>query len=150
MNWYLKILKNCISFKGRAGRKEFIFIPLFILLVNPYLNAVLGKISFNLYVFYVFISVIVFIAVLIRRLHDINRNAWWAFILFVPVVDLYALGVLLFIGGSSNSNKYGSSPNNWVEPPPSLRTLFILLAFCMLSEFYMIITDDSSGPAMLG
>jgi len=150
MNWYLRVFKNCISFKGRAERKEFTFISLFILTINPYINSILAKISFNLYLVYLFICLFVFIAVSIRRFHDINRNAWWIFILFVPAVDLYVLGILLFVGGSSNSNEYGSSPNNWVELPPSFRTLLKLLAVCVLTHFYLLITDDSSGPAMLG
>lgn len=47
---------------------------------------------------------------MIRRLHDLNRPAWWCIGVFVPLVNL-VLGIyLLFFKGTEGPNDYGPDP----------------------------------------
>lgn len=46
----------------------------------------------------------------IRRLHDLNRSAWFAVFAFVPYVNIAVLGYLLFIKGTDGDNKFGADP----------------------------------------
>jgi len=83
MDWYLKVLRNYIGFKGRARRKEYwMFI-----LVNFILICVLGLIDKMLGweraggegILTTVYGLLVFLpgwAVLFRRLHDTDRSAY--------------------------------------------------------------------------
>ena len=47
---------------------------------------------------------------IIRRLHDLNRPAWWCIGVFIPLVNL-VLGIyLLFFKGTDGPNDYGPDP----------------------------------------
>ena len=47
---------------------------------------------------------------IVRRLHDLNRPAWWCVGVFVPLVNL-VLGIyLLFFKGTDGPNDYGPDP----------------------------------------
>ena len=46
----------------------------------------------------------------IRRLHDLNRPAWWCIGFFIPMV-IFVLGIyLLFFRGTKGPNQYGPDP----------------------------------------
>ena len=46
----------------------------------------------------------------IRRLHDLNRPAWWCIGFFIPMVN-FVLGIyLLFFRGTNGPNQYGPDP----------------------------------------
>ena len=46
----------------------------------------------------------------IRRLHDLNRPAWWCIGFFIPMVN-FVLGIyLLFFRGTKGPNQYGPNP----------------------------------------
>jgi cytochrome c-type biogenesis protein CcmE len=49
-------------------------------------------------------------AVYIKRLHDLGRSGWWSLILFVPVVQLWALIECGRREGVPESNAYGPAP----------------------------------------
>ena len=50
------------------------------------------------------------VMLIIRRLHDLNRPAWWCIGVFVPLVNL-VLGIyLLFFKGTDGPNDYGPDP----------------------------------------
>ena len=57
-----------------------------------------------------FVAVIPSFMLMIRRLHDLNRPAWWCIGVFVPLVNL-VLGIyLLFFKGTEGPNDYGPDP----------------------------------------
>ena len=46
----------------------------------------------------------------IRRLHDLNRPAWWCIGFFIPMVN-FVLGIyLIFFRGTNGPNQYGPDP----------------------------------------
>jgi uncharacterized membrane protein YhaH (DUF805 family) len=118
MNWYLKALKNYVGFSGRARRKEYWMFILFnaifscaAIMLDYIFGTAFGGIWFGL--FYILYYLAVFLpalAVLIRRLHDIEKSGWFMFISLVPVIGSIWLIVLLCKDGTVGENKYGANP----------------------------------------
>lgn len=118
MNWYIEVLKKYAVFSGRARRKEYwLFI-----LISTIITIVLGGIELTaglydpatgpglisgLYALAVFIPSI---AVLVRRLHDTNRTAWWLLMLLFPLIGVIVLIVFLATDSSAGDNQYGPNP----------------------------------------
>jgi uncharacterized membrane protein YhaH (DUF805 family) len=110
MNWYLMVLKKYAVFNGRARRKEYWMFFLFSLIISFILGIIEGVAGINpdgteslLANVYSLAIVIPYIAVGVRRIHDIGRSGWW--ILF-PVVNL----VFFCLDSEDRENKYGSNP----------------------------------------
>lgn len=118
MSWYLEVLKKYTVFTGRARRKEYWFFVLFNVLILVLLVVVDGLLgTFNeaagvglfsgLYSLAVLIPGI---AVLVRRLHDIDRTGWWALIGLVPFVGGIVLLVLAALDSTPGENRFGPNP----------------------------------------
>ena len=45
-----------------------------------------------------------------RRFHDQNQSGWWCLALIVPLFNLLAFRLLLFVKGSDGPNRYGPKP----------------------------------------
>lgn len=117
MDWYLKVLKNYVGFRGRARRKEFWMF----LLGNFILAAVLGLIDnmlgwhraggegvlSTLYGIALFLP---FWAVQFRRLHDTDRSAWWLLLLLIPIVGWIIITIFNCQRGTPGENRFGSDP----------------------------------------
>ncbi len=56
------------------------------------------------------------ITVLVRRLHDLDRSGWFAFVALIPGVGLLILLVVLALPGTDGSNRYGA-PRTPAVPP---------------------------------
>lgn len=46
----------------------------------------------------------------IRRLHDLNRPAWWCIGFFIPMVNFVLSIYLVFFKGTKGPNQYGPDP----------------------------------------
>ena len=78
------------DFRGHAGRSEFWWFMLFVLLVGSaltYLSEVAGSI-------FLIAVLLPLLAVGSRRLNDTGKSGWWLFYLLVPVAGLVLLGIL--------------------------------------------------------
>ncbi|MDX9852022.1 MAG: DUF805 domain-containing protein [Anaerolineaceae bacterium] len=78
------------DFQGRAGRPEFWWFMLFVLLVASaftYWSEVAGSI-------FLIAVLLPLLAVGSRRLNDIGKSGWWLFYLLVPIGGLVILGIL--------------------------------------------------------
>lgn len=119
MKWYLKVLNQYADFSGRARRTEYWMFILFNVLFGiaaTILDNILGLkfSSQSPYGFiYLIYSLAVFIpglAVLVRRLHDVDKSGWWFFIALIPIVGAIWLLVLLVTEGTPGTNQYGVNP----------------------------------------
>jgi uncharacterized membrane protein YhaH (DUF805 family) len=83
--------KKYADFTGRAGRPEYWWFILFIIvagLAASMISDVLGAV-FSL------ATLLPSISAATRRLHDTNRSGWWQLICLVPVIGLIVLIVFL-------------------------------------------------------
>ena len=118
MNWYLKVLQNYFVFSGRARRKEywyFTLVNLIIMLLLVVLDLMINLFSetYGLGLtsgIYSLVVLIPSIAVLVRRLHDTNRSAWWLLIAIIPLIGTLVLLVLTIFDSDDGSNRYGPNP----------------------------------------
>jgi len=118
---YWEDTKNCFKkyavFSGRSSRQEYIvfclfivFVPFLLAIIEGFLglfpstdNSILG-IIFNLAI------LIPNLAVTIRRLHDVNRSAWWI------LINLTIIGIIPFVywvcmkKSDEGENRFGSNP----------------------------------------
>lgn len=124
IDWYKKVVfENYANFSGRARRSEFWFfrlmdfliqLPLIILLVVFSLNdsAAMTIIMAIILVLYLLAMVIPTLAVLVRRLHDINKSGWYYFVSLIPFIGGIWLLILLFTEGDQGENDYGLDPKD--------------------------------------
>jgi len=109
-------LRKYVQFSGRARRREFWSLQLFILagglaiavggaltgLASPRLNP-LGLVFW-------LATLPPSIACSIRRLHDIGRSGWWFLIYPVPVLGLFVLLLFYLEPGQPGRNRFGPDP----------------------------------------
>ena len=118
MSWYLEALKKYAVFSGRARRMEYWYFVLFNLivaivlaLIDTLLGTTTGVSSFGILSGLYSLAVLIpTLAVLVRRLHDIDRTGWWIFINLIPLIGTIVLLVFELTPGTPGSNSYGPDP----------------------------------------
>ena len=120
---YWESTKTCFKkyavFSGRSSRQEYIGFYLFIILV-PFLLAIIEGLLgvFPYPIFSIIFELAVFLpgwAVMIRRLHDVNRSGWWI------LINLTIIGIIPFVywvcvkKSDEIENRFGSNPLTSLE-----------------------------------
>jgi len=104
MNWYLKVLKNYAVFSGRARRKEYWMFVLINSLVTWFLMYIdISAQTVYLNSIYTLAIFIPYIAVSIRRMHDVGKSGWFC---LIPIYNF----ILAVSEGNKGENQYGSDP----------------------------------------
>ena len=119
MDWYLAVLQKYATFEGRARRKEYWMYALITTLISIVLMIVDsfagltklagGQIS-PLNTLYGLAVLIPGLAVMVRRLHDINRSGWSILFLFIPFAGAIIVLFWLIKEGDRSRNDYGPNP----------------------------------------
>jgi len=115
--------KNYATFKGRARRSEYWFTQLFLVLTNlaaffidlALLGGDLERIMAMggggiVGLVWILATIVPALAVLIRRLHDTDKSAWWVLIGLVPFAGGIVLLVFTVQDSTPGDNKHGASP----------------------------------------
>ena len=118
MNWYLAVLKNYAGFSGRARRKEYWMFVLFnfiFFFVLGFIDLIIGIYDAQtgygiLRVLYCLAVIIPWIAVSVRRLHDVGKSGWMFLIALIPLIGSIWLLVLMVTDGNAGENEYGTNP----------------------------------------
>ncbi|NHK29348.1 DUF805 domain-containing protein [Parvularcula flava] len=100
------VYTNYVNLQGRSGRAEFWWYFLFYLVVGT----ILYLINDFLYFIFVLGSFLPSLGVTVRRLHDTGHTGWLVLLLIIPLVNIIAFFVLLFISyikPSAGPNQYG-------------------------------------------
>jgi uncharacterized membrane protein YhaH (DUF805 family) len=129
MNAYLYCMRHYADFSGRASRSEYwLFVLIFFLIYAVCFaldyNAIgIGPSGIPPLTLIAYLAHFVpGLAVLVRRLHDIDRSGWWLLISLVPVLGSIWLLVLLCSEGTYGPNQYGPNPNvPYATQAPPLR-----------------------------
>jgi uncharacterized membrane protein YhaH (DUF805 family) len=116
MDWYLKVLRNYVTFSGRARRREYWMFVLVSMLIGVALTFVEtgGEMpapdQFTLLPTLYYLAVFLpGLAVAVRRLHDTGRSGWWLLIGIIPFLGSLVLLVFMCLD-SEAENKYGPNP----------------------------------------
>ena len=123
MKWFIKVVKEYATFKGRARRKEYWFYYLFYLLffvvafvvdfaVGTWDDAAQIGLFSTVYPLALLIPTI---AVTVRRLHDTGRSGWWFLLVLVPIVGHLVLLVFMVLDSQPGDNAYGANPKDAPE-----------------------------------
>ena len=107
LGYYFGCFTRYARFRGRACRKEYWGFFLFNFLAVLVLSAVSEGVFGGLYALAAFLPAT---AVLVRRLHDINRSGWWWLLAFIPYVGWAVLLIFLCLRGTPGDNDYGLDP----------------------------------------
>jgi uncharacterized membrane protein YhaH (DUF805 family) len=99
-------LNKFVDFKGRASRSEFWWFVLFTVLVN----FILGAISDKLQGIGALILLLPYLAVAVRRLHDIGKNWYWLLIGIIPIIGAIVLIYFYVQKSMSTANEFGDVP----------------------------------------
>ncbi|MCD8552385.1 DUF805 domain-containing protein [Seleniivibrio sp.] len=112
MEWYLKVWRDWLDFKGRATRTEYWMFTLFNVVIMALISFIGYFIDTDLIdLLYSLAVIIPAFAVSIRRLHDTNRSAWWLLIMLVPVIGFIVL-LVFYCQDSREDNQYGRNPKS--------------------------------------
>jgi len=98
--------RKYVDFSGRALRSEYWYFVLFVVIVLIGLNMIFRPlaVAFNLAI------ILPHLAVGARRLHDIDRSAWWLLLGLIPVVGWIVLIIFYCQPGSDQPNRFGELP----------------------------------------
>lgn len=110
MNYYILGFKKYAQFTGRATKAEFWYFTLFnysIFFALEFISYIIGDDEDVLGYLFFLATITPWLAVLVRRLHDIGKSGWW----ILTGLFLIWLIVLLSLDSEPGENKYGSNPN---------------------------------------
>jgi uncharacterized membrane protein YhaH (DUF805 family) len=113
---------NYANFRSRASRTEFWWWQLFLVLggiVAAALDLYVNSNSLGgapLATLFWLATLIPYLAVSVRRLHDTDSSGWWLLLAFIPFFGILALIVWLSLEGSKGYNRFGPDP---LQPAPS-------------------------------
>ena len=86
------------TFRGRASRGEFWWVVLFLCLANMVINIITGPmpgaVGTLVAALWTLGTLVPYLAVAVRRLHDSNKSGWWVLLPAIPSVAADILGTL--------------------------------------------------------
>lgn len=166
---YVSMFKKYAVFKGRSRRSEYWFAYLsncilcyaiyMIAIILGFVNALRLEITSNaealgafmpsiiiigLLVLYSFAAVVPWLAMTVRRLHDVGRSGKWLFAPFISTVVAVAGSVMIFIRDYFNDG---------LNLMPGLIVYFIGIIMCMgfgITIFVFTVLDSKPGANKYG
>jgi uncharacterized membrane protein YhaH (DUF805 family) len=113
LGWCLEAWRKYAVFTGRSTRREYWafslihFLISFLLVIVEAATESSGSVLLLIYQLIAFMPAL---AVLARRLHDVNYSGWFMLISFLPIIGIIILLVLSLKAGDSEQNDYGPNP----------------------------------------
>ncbi|WP_432450441.1 DUF805 domain-containing protein [Aliiroseovarius marinus] len=108
--------QNYVTFSGRAIRSEYWWFTLFIIIASIVLGLVDGAVFGwgNLFSplsdLFSLATILPSLAVTSRRLHDIDKSAWWMLLILVPLIGWIVLIYWMCQPGTQGPNQFGNDP----------------------------------------
>lgn len=113
-------VKTCfekyVTFSGRAARSEYWWFTLFLVIVSIVLSLIDSAIFRSDGLFsplsdlFSLATLLPVLAVTSRRLHDIDRSAWWMLLMLLPIIGWLVLIYWHVQKGSDGDNQFGADP----------------------------------------
>lgn len=109
MDEYMAMWKNFFNFKDRTTVRGFWMAVLFnfiITIILLSLSKVLGIFGIIYYI-YTILAIIPYLALTVRRLHDINKPGGWIFLSLIPLVGGIILIIWFIQRSVDDDNRFG-------------------------------------------
>lgn len=118
------VMQKYTKFDGRATRAEYWYFVLYFILISigiGFVEGILGLRSSNgssgiLSILFTLGVLVPYIAVGIRRMHDIGKSGWLLLLGLIPLVGGIVLLVFLVRKSDAGDNAYGKASNPTVVP----------------------------------
>lgn len=110
---YKKFLNNYANFKGRSTRSDYWYVVLANFLIGFILGFISGlipslsKLLTTLSYMYSLAIIVPALALIIRRLHDINKSGWYYLLTFIPIIGQIIVIIFFCTESVNENNKYG-------------------------------------------
>ncbi len=113
-------LKNAFSHEGRYNRAKYwgysillgfivapiLWVILYLIMNFPDFANILWWLYGLFYIIFVYISFMI----LVKRLHDLDKNGWMSLLALIPFVNIYIFIICGFFKGTTWNNQYGADP----------------------------------------
>ena len=112
-------MKKYAVFEGRASRREFWMFTLVnvgIAFLIGFAEGLLG-LPQSISVLYMLAVFVPSLAVIVRRLHDMDKSGWWALLGLIPFLGSIILLIMCAFEGTPGANRFGSSVAGVPVPP---------------------------------
>ena len=116
MNAYVYCMRHYTDFYGRASRSEYwLFVLIFLIIYAAAFAIDYGVFGIGesgippLTLIVYLVHFVPGLAVLVRRLHDIDRSGWWLLIAFT-VIGIVLLIYWDCLKGTTGPNRFGADP----------------------------------------
>ena len=118
---FVQSVKRCFvnykNFSGRSSRADYWFFYLFDIFVFNLMSIIQGSsnfgeglISVDTLIIMIGVGVgVPYLAVGVRRLHDVNRSGWWL-LAAVTITGIFLLLYWLIKAGDAEPNRFGEKP----------------------------------------
>jgi len=115
---YKKFFRNYTNFSGRSTRSDYWWVVLANFLIGFVIGFVFGfiggltgtdvtKLTNIVTTIYELVIIVPAIALVIRRLHDINKSGWYYFMILIPIIGWIIVLVYFCSPSVNENNKYG-------------------------------------------
>jgi len=120
---YIEVMRKYAVFSGRAQRQEYwmfvlfnVIIVLFLGIIDEMADSDFESSRSTLTTLYVLATLIPFLAVGVRRLHDTGRSGWWMLIGVIPIIGAIVLLIFIIQDSQLMDNQYGPNPKREITP----------------------------------
>lgn len=110
---YKKFLMNYANFSGRSSRADYWWVVLANILIGFIIGFICGLLQLDQSVsmcvsgVYSLAVLIPGIALVVRRLHDINKSGWYYFMGLIPLAGPIIVLVYMLTDSVNENNQYG-------------------------------------------
>lgn len=109
---------NYVNFSGRSGRSEYWYWVLFnllgsigIIVIGTVLSLMVAEIVGTVLIGLFYVALIIpNLAVMIRRLHDLDKSGWWWLVNFIPVIGALIFLYFMVQPSDEDENRFGMVP----------------------------------------
>ena len=122
MKRYIEVMRKYAVFSGRAQRQEYwmfvlfnVIIVLFLGIIDEMADSDFESSRSTLTTLYVLATLIPFLAVGVRRLHDTGRSGWWMLIGVIPIIGAIVLLIFIIQDSQLMDNQYGPNPKREIK-----------------------------------
>ena len=120
MDYYKIAFTKFVDFSTRSSRKAYCYFFLYNFLAGLAIGIVATLLAMvtripslaNISSLYGLVAFIPSLALVVRRLHDINRSGWWILINVIPLIGLIVFLFFIFKKGDDTENLYGPNPTS--------------------------------------